>query len=352
MSDEELTRFLRQMIVLALRRQTNQAGVSCGTAYAEKAYVCMHKVHSSFTLVVAAGIADETLRVFEQDMRLATLAVFGVPVLITFYRSYELPPISATEISSVSETPSKPLPWCGPKFVVPEYKIPVPTAQEPNGEPEAGQPVAGESEVKLTAESPGWKPAAEQLYMRIISPNGKLLGDTPISPEFMLQDVDKPEYELQDGAYGLHEYCKTAFGNRAGGDVAFRIGKLLLEQLSVSGDKLATCFGFTAQLLKTRPIPNCWPKDLLEAKQPVEPKLGYADLSRLTPAQILQGAEGMADEFYRLEGWKPPMESYRSTGNPRAVRIWGQVKIAYERLAATSLDDVVSELDEGEDPKL
>ena len=60
------------------------------------------------------------------------------------------------------------------------------------------QPVVGESEVKPTVGPPDQEPA-RQLYMRIIAPDGKLLGDTPISQEFELQEGDKPEYELQDG---------------------------------------------------------------------------------------------------------------------------------------------------------
>ena len=120
----------------------------------------------------------------------------------------------------------------------------------------------------------------------------------------------------------------------------------MLEQLSVSKDKLATSFGFTSQLLKTRPIPNCWPKDLLEDKRPADPKLVYADLSGLTSAQILAGADEMAHELYKLEGWSATGGSFYGTNNPRMQRVWQQVKIAYERLAATDLDEVAFGLDE------
>lgn len=68
---------------------------------------------------------------------------------------------------------------------------------------------------------------------------------------------------------------------------------------------------------------------------------------RKSPARIIAEANALAREFYRPMGYQVS-KGYRfdKATHPQERTCWAFVKAAYLRLAATDLDDVVTELEE------
>lgn len=73
---------------------------------------------------------------------------------------------------------------------------------------------------------------------------------------------------------------------------------------------------------------------------------------RKSPTSILVDANDLAREFYRLMGYQAPYGYlFHKATHPQEAMCWAFAAAAYERLAATDLDEVVAECEDGPCPR-